>query len=146
MMGTTTAAGYDALNSQGWYLDHINCDWASMYNNDPAYGVASNATHHVLGGQGEMWGETVDASDIEQTVWPRLAAIAESLWSPPEVTSCSPIFANTTYNPGVCSNLDAAFPRLKSFRCLLMQRGVRAAPVGNGEARQAPVGPGGCYA
>ena len=35
----------------------------------------------VLGGHGEMWGETVDASDLEQTVWPRLASISEILWS-----------------------------------------------------------------
>lgn len=116
-----------------------------MYNNDPAYGVSNNATHHVLGGQAEMWGETVDASDLEQTVWPRLAAIAESLWSPKEETSCSPIYSNTTYNPGICANLDKAFPRLKAFRCLLLQRGVKAAPVGNGVARAAPAGPGGCY-
>ena len=38
-------------------------------------------------GQGEMWGETVDASDVESTVWPKLAAIAERLWSPVDVTS-----------------------------------------------------------
>ena len=50
-------------------------------------GVGTDAEHLVLGGQGEMWGETVDASDLEQTVWPRLAAIAESLWSPKGVTA-----------------------------------------------------------
>jgi hexosaminidase len=66
----------------------------------------------VLGGQGEMWGETVDVSDFEQTVWPRMAAIAERLWSPRAV-------ANTT----------TARPRLEQFRCLLNRRGVRASPT-----------------
>ena len=78
----STAAGYNALNSQGWYLDHLTTEWTEMYVNDPTKGVLPNVTHLVLGGQGEMWGETVDTSDIEQTVWPRMAAIAEQLWSP----------------------------------------------------------------
>ena len=68
------------------------------------------------------------------------------LYSPSQVTSCSPIYANTTYNPGVCRNLDAALPRLQAFRCLLLQRGVKAAPVTNAVARAAPTGPGGCFA
>lgn len=81
-MTRATSAGYNALNSQGWYLDHLTTEWTEMYVNDPMKGVLPNVTHLVLGGQGEMWGETVDTSDIEQTVWPRMAAIAEQLWSP----------------------------------------------------------------
>ena len=100
-----------------------------------------------------MWGETVDASDLEETLWPRLAAVEENLWSSRNVTSCAPIFNNMSYTPGACANIDAAFPRLEAFRCLLLRRGVRAAPVrasaGKGEqgkyvARSAPPGPGSC--
>lgn len=82
----------------------------------------------VLGGHGEMWGETVDTSDLQQTVWPRLAAIAERLWSPRELNSTTD-----------------ARDRIRAFRCLLNRRAVAAAPPGNPTARSAPPGPGGCY-
>ncbi len=32
-----------------------------------------------------MWAETVDSSDLHNTVWPRAAAVAEVLWTPLEV-------------------------------------------------------------
>ena len=83
----------------------------------------------MLGGQGEMWGETVDASDLEQTVWPRLGAIAERLWSP----------------RAAILSADAAHSRMRAFRCLLNRRGIAAAPVDNAAARSAPPGPGGCF-
>ena len=127
-----TAAGYNALNSAGWYLDCIPCTWEGMYANDPMQGVVSPAAQKlVLGGQGEMWGETVDASDIEETVWPRLAAIAEQLWSPKTVTAAP-------------QALGSAIDRLKAFRCLLNRRGIRAAPALNANGREAPPGPGSC--
>ena len=75
-----------------------------------------------------MWGETVDISDFEQTVWPKMAAIAERLWSPRSVNDTA-----------------AALPRLERFRCLLNRRGVRAAPVNNANARSSPPGPGSCF-
>ena len=75
-----------------------------------------------------MWGETVDTSDLQQTVWPRLAAIAERLWSPRELNSTTD-----------------ARDRIRAFRCLLNRRAVAAAPPSNPTARSAPPGPGGCY-
>ena len=76
-----------------------------------------------------MWGETVDTSDFDATVWPKLAAIAERLWSTEEQTS----------------DPTAALPRIEEFRCLLNERGIAAAPVNNADARSAPPGPGSCY-
>lgn len=100
---------------------------SKVYLNEPCNGVPDNLCGLVLGGHGEMWGETVDTSDIEQTVWPRLGAIAERLWSP-----------RTLNDPADAKD------RIQSFRCLLNRRGIAAAPVDNANARTSPPGPGGC--
>lgn len=102
----------------------------ALYGNEPCADITdAKQCALVLGGQGEMWGETVDASDLEQTVWPRLGAIAERLWSPREATTSA----------------DAAHARMLAFRCLLNRRGIAAAPVDNAGARTGPPGPGGCF-
>lgn len=87
-----------------------------------------------------MWGETVDTSDLMQTVWPRAGAVGERLWSPANVNST-----------------DEALPRYLAFRCYLNRRGFAAAPALNGESvavdgpskpaadRQGPHGPGSCF-
>jgi len=117
--------GYDATS---WYLDNLAVNWQAIYSNEPCHDVPDALCGGILGGHGEMWGETVDASDIEQTVWPRLAAIAEKLWSSRAATATP----------------SAALPRLEAFRCLLNERGIAAAPVTNANARSAPAGPGSC--
>jgi hexosaminidase len=127
------ADGYNVLLNVGydktsWYLDNLNVGWKAVYTQDPCGGTNSDLCKLILGGHGEMWGETVDASDFEQTVWPRLGAIAERLWSPAEQTT-SP---------------DMAELRMEEFRCLLNRRGVKAAPPKNQNARSSPPGPGSC--
>merc|ERR1712216_531711 len=92
-LNSVVAAGYNALinNSPGtnsWYLDHLTIAWAAIYGNEPCSTIPDpKQCGLILGGQGEMWGETVDGSDIQNTVWPRLAAIGERLWSPREIDS-----------------------------------------------------------
>ena len=61
----------------------------------------------VLGGEGCMWGEFVDATNIIPMLWPRVAAVAERLWSPETVVSESD-----------------AQRRLHIFRCKLLTRGI----------------------
>ena len=68
-----------------------------------------------------------------------------------EITSCPPAPGRTEATdrgdpnaPSNCTAIDSAYPRLSAFRCLLNRRGVRAAPLLNGQAREAPHGPGGC--
>lgn len=128
-----TAAGYNLIVNVGyrddsWYLDNLEVMWDKVYGKEICAGISDEQCGLVLGGHGEMWGETVDASDLDQTIWPRMAAIAERLWSPRDL-----------------NDADAALPRLHSFRCLLNRRGVAAAPVLNKMAREAPGGPGSCY-
>lgn len=102
----------------------------TMYTQEPCNGIPDTQCNTLmLGGGGCMWGETVDTSDIMQTIWPRMGAIAERLWSPRELTSA-----------------DAATERYKAFRCLLNRRGIAAAPALNSGARKSPPGPGSCYA
>jgi hexosaminidase len=103
-----------------------------MYDVDVLDGMdPANATARglVLGGEGAAWGEEADGSTALQTMWPRAAAIAERLWS---------------YNMEVTSGDPSVALRLAAFRCLLLARGVPAAPLRNLVARTAPSGPGSC--
>ena len=67
----------------------------------------------ALGGEVDMWGEGVDDTNFEARVFPWASAVAERLWSPPARSS----------------NTSEARPRLDTFRCLLVRRGIRAAPI-----------------
>ena len=68
--------------------------------------------HGFYPGLAAAWAEHMDASNVEGLIFPRLAAVAERLWSPRSV--------NDTIS---------ALPRIKRFRCLLNARGVTASPV-----------------
>uniref|UniRef100_A0A5B6Z2A4 Beta-hexosaminidase n=1 Tax=Davidia involucrata TaxID=16924 RepID=A0A5B6Z2A4_DAVIN len=129
------AKGFKCIfSNQGvWYLDHLDIPWDGFYNAEPLEGIKDASEQQlVLGGEVCMWGERADASNVQQTIWPRAAAAAERLWSNREATSAG----NTTLT---------ALPRLHYFRCLLTRRGVQAAPVTNQYARSPPTGFGSCY-
>ncbi len=131
LIGDVVNAGYHGIFSPEatWYLDHLDTKWTQMYIEEPASFVNdTNNLPLLLGGEGCMWGETVDVSDIEQTVWPRMAAIAERLWSPENI-----------------NDTNMAQPRYAYFRCLLNERGIEAAPYNNTQAREPPPLPGSCY-
>ncbi|XP_065041897.1 beta-hexosaminidase 3-like [Musa acuminata AAA Group] len=126
------AAGLRCIvsNQDKWYLDHLDVPWQKFYMNEPLTNISTPEQQKlVIGGEVCMWGESIDASDIEQTIWPRAAAAAERLWTPLDKLAKDP---------------RQATGRLARFRCLLNQRGVAAAPVA-GPGRTAPLGPGSCY-
>ncbi|CAA0819910.1 Beta-hexosaminidase 1 [Striga hermonthica] len=127
------AKGFRCIfSNQGvWYLDHLDVPWDKVYYAEPLEGITGALKQKlVLGGEVCMWGETADASNVQQTIWPRAAAAAERLWSDEESLS---------------SQNSSVLARLEHFRCLLTRRGVPAAPVTNFYARSSPKGPGSCY-
>jgi hexosaminidase len=80
--------GYSGVLSYGYYLDLM---WpaARHYAIDPMAGDAANLSHEekhrLLGGEACMWTEYANGENIDGRIWPRLAAIAERLWSPQTV-------------------------------------------------------------
>jgi hexosaminidase len=96
-----------------------------------------------------MWGETVDPSDLFNTVWPRAAGV-RSFLPPPFLSlsgSCTPPqTAERLWSDRSVTDTAAALPRLEQFRCRLTSRGIQAAAVNNALARSGPPGPGSCYA
>ena len=76
---TVVAAGlsYIVSNQDVWYLDHLDTTWPEFYENEPLTNITNPKQQElVIGGEVCMWGEHIDASDIEQTIWPRAAAAA----------------------------------------------------------------------
>ncbi len=86
--------GYTGILSAGYYLDHMDSA-ADHYRVDPL--PAGNTltpaqAARILGGEACMWGEYVDAENIDSRIWPRTAAIAERLWSPQSVDNVDDMY------------------------------------------------------
>jgi hexosaminidase len=87
-LATAAQQGYSGLLSFGYYLDLM---WPASrhYAVDPMSGAAASLNpeekSRILGGEACMWSEWVTPENIDSRIWPRNAAIAERLWSPPEV-------------------------------------------------------------
>jgi len=121
-------SGYRALYAYPYYLDQQQPGtdpkatfyewvdtWQAFYDADPTTGLNLTAAQEkmCLGGEGSMWGENVDETNIDSRIWPRASAIAERLWSERSV--------GVSYG---------AKPRLINFRCnSLARRSIGAGPV-----------------
>jgi hexosaminidase len=87
-LATAAQQGYSGLLSFGYYLDLM---WPASrhYAVDPMSGAAASLNpgekRRILGGEACMWSEWVTPENVDSRIWPRNAAIAERLWSPPEV-------------------------------------------------------------
>ncbi|PKU34887.1 hypothetical protein llap_14809 [Limosa lapponica baueri] len=114
-MANVTKAGYRALLSAPWYLNHISYgqDWMAAYKVEPLeFKGSPEQKERVIGGEACMWGEYVDVTNLTPRLWPRAGAVAERLWSDATVR-----------------DLQDAYVRLAEFRCQLLRRGVRAQPL-----------------
>jgi hexosaminidase len=87
--------GYRGILSWGYYLDHLN-PASFHYGIEPLAGDAAQLTpeqtRHILGGEACMWAELVSAETVDSRIWPRLAAIAERLWSAGDVTDVDSMY------------------------------------------------------
>jgi len=86
--------GYRGLLSFGYYLDLI---WPASrhYAVDPMSDAASlslDEQPRILGGEACMWSEYVSPENIDSRIWPRLAAIAERLWSAQDVKDTASMY------------------------------------------------------
>ncbi|XP_075212922.1 beta-hexosaminidase subunit alpha-like [Lycorma delicatula] len=117
-----TKAGYKALLSTCWYLDHLlsGGDWLKYYGCEPLNFNGTNQQKSlVIGGEACMWGEVVDETNILQRIWPRASAAAEKLWSPKQDVV----------------NITQVQSRIEEHVCRMRRRGIPAQP---------PNGPGFC--
>lgn len=85
-LAQSTGRGHPSILSAPYYLDHIRTA-EEHYNADPIpqwTDLTPEQQALVLGGEACMWSEHVTAETVDSRIWPRLAAIAERLWSPRE--------------------------------------------------------------
>jgi len=87
--------GHRGILSWGYYLDHLSTA-AYHYEIDPLGGPAAqlpaDAAARILGGEACMWAEYVNAETVDSRIWPRMAAIAERLWSPKDATDVNSMY------------------------------------------------------
>ncbi|XP_027257469.1 beta-hexosaminidase subunit beta isoform X2 [Cricetulus griseus] len=113
-----TSSGFKAILSAPWYLDIISYgqDWETYYTVQPLkFDGSRKQKQLVIGGEACLWGEYVDATNLNPRLWPRASAVGERLWSPETVI-----------------DVDDAYSRLVRHRCRMVSRGIAAQPLYTG--------------
>jgi len=83
-VGNSVRQGHRVIYSQAFYLDHMTSS-GDLYAADPlppSLNLTPEEQKLVLGGEACMWSEHVTGFTIDSRIWPRMAAIAERMWSP----------------------------------------------------------------
>jgi hexosaminidase len=72
--------------------------------------LTEDEARHVLGGQGQLWTEwMVDGRDVEQQGFPRLAALAEAVWTPVDRRDYADFSARLTAHLARLDALDVCY-------------------------------------
>ena len=105
LLKTPLAPNDRLLVSKGFYLDLFLPAYVHYANLDLPASAPMNPA--LLGGEGAMWTELADRTNIETRMWPRTGAIAERLWT-----------------PGMSADPDEFYQRLFRLGDLLNREGV----------------------
>lgn len=91
--------------------------WQRIYSLDLDYGLTKEQQKHVIGASAQLWSEQAGGLTADFMIWPRVASLAELLWSG---------------NLGSDTQLrnDEFTRRIYYFREQLVKRGIRAAVLG----------------
>lgn len=90
--------------------------WARIYDYDITFNLTKEEAKLVLGGEVALWSEQADDTVLDSLLWPRAAALAESLWSGNKA-------------PNGMKRGAEALDRLNDWRFRLLARGINAAPL-----------------
>jgi hexosaminidase len=97
---TSARRGYAGILSYGYYLDQMQ-PAEFHYAKDPlgkeAAALSKAEQKLIIGGEACMWAEFITPDNIDSRIWPRTAAIAERLWSPPEVRDVPDMYRRLAY-------------------------------------------------
>src|SRR5262249_14371624 len=80
----------------------------------------------ILGGEACMWDEYVSSETVDSRIWPRMAAIAERVWSPREITDIDSMYARME---AVSRMFEWAGPRQRANYEPMLERIAGGQPV-----------------
>lgn len=87
--------GFGAILSTGYYLDMLH-PAIEQYTTDPMKGETASLTpeqqSRILGGEACLWTEWITPQTVDSRIWPRLAVVAERLWSSESVNDVDAMY------------------------------------------------------
>ncbi|KAL5976758.1 Beta-hexosaminidase 2 [Asimina triloba] len=90
--------------------------WQRVYDYDITYRLTEEEAKLVIGGEVALWSEQADATVVDARVWPRTAAMAETMWSGNRDETGKKRYAEAT-------------DRLNEWRNRMVGRGIGAEPI-----------------